>query len=38
MFFDGGDLVRAFDNLILSKNIFEKLQEKGQVWRMSIEV
>jgi len=28
MFFDGGDLVRAFDNLILSKNIFEKLQEK----------
>jgi signal transduction histidine kinase len=29
MFFDGGDLVRAFDNLILSKNIFEKLQEKS---------
>lgn len=29
MFFDGGDLVRAFDNLILSKNIFEKLQDKS---------
>ncbi len=29
MFFDGGDLVRAFDNLIRSKEIFEPLQEKS---------
>lgn len=29
MFFDGGDLVRAFDNFILSRDIFEALQEKS---------
>lgn len=29
MFFDGGDLVRAFDNFILSRDIFEVLQEKS---------
>lgn len=29
MFFDGGDLVRAFNNFIYSKDIFEALQEKS---------
>lgn len=29
MFFDGGDLVRAFNNFILSRDIFEALQEKS---------
>lgn len=29
MFFDGGDLIRAFNNFIYSKDIFEALQEKA---------
>ena len=29
MFFDGGDLLRAFNNFIYSKDIFEALQEKS---------
>ncbi len=29
MFFDGGDMVRAYDNFIHAKNIFERLKDKS---------